>query len=128
MQPRSKWAVAAFAATMLAVSTAGATMVRTGRMAPHPDGGLRCTVVNLAMKPIDFRIELRDVAGRVVTNYVLFEWADDVVVARVVAESYADTPAYCLVRVRGGWRRDVDAILESFDADGNIVGRLGPKP
>lgn len=108
----------------LGASAAGATMVTTGRLAPPEGGWLRCTVMNLAMKPLDFRLELRDVRGRIVTDFISFEWTDDeVVVARALAESYRGTPAYCRVLVGGGWRRDVAVTFEAFAADGTLVGQ-----
>jgi len=86
---------------------------------------VRCTVVNLALKPLDFRLELRNARGQIVTNFISFEWTDDdTVVASALAESYTATSTYCRVYVGGGWRRDVDVMLESFDADGVAIDRV----
>lgn len=126
---RMSGVIVAATAVFLVVSTADAMMVAMGRVTPPSGGWVRCTVVNLPMKPLDFRLELRGARGQVVTNFISFEWTDDyTIVASAFAESYARTATSCRIHVRGGRRRDVAVVLEAFDADGVVVDRVQRGP
>jgi hypothetical protein len=126
---RMSGVIVAATAVFLAASAANAMMVTAGRVTPPSGGWVRCTVVNLPMKPLEFRLELRGAHGQIVTNFISFEWTNDyTIVASAPAESYAETATSCRVYVRGGRRRDVAVMLESFDADGGVVDRVQRGP
>jgi hypothetical protein len=123
--------VATFGLTLtLSTSGANAATITTPPLDRPPGGYLNCTVTAKSAMPIAIVAKIVTRDGADVTDFGTGFRAspdamgDGLYHAEETAGSFNEGAWTCRTSVNGARRRDVEAVLEARDKDGNVIGQV----